>query len=114
MRTGEIDLSQPFRLVGNGFAFYPRRCHWAISVPAFQADGGGTDLPFTQGVAVGLNVLQPFRLVAGDGFAFYTQGAAIGLNVSQPFRLVVGNGFAFYTQGVAIGLNVFQPFRLVR
>ena len=47
MRTGEIDLSQPFRLVGNGFASY------------------------TQGVAIGLNVSQPFRLMVGDGFAFY-------------------------------------------
>ena len=56
---------------------------------------------------------QPFRLVVGDGIAFYTQGVAIGLYLSQPFRLV-GNGFAFYTQGAAIGLNVLQPFRLVR
>ena len=33
-------LLQPFRLMvgdGDGFAFYPRRCHWAISVTAFQA-----------------------------------------------------------------------------
>ncbi|MBR5373496.1 MAG: hypothetical protein IK131_02340, partial [Paludibacteraceae bacterium] len=46
---GGIDLSQPFRLVGNGFASY------------------------TQGVAVGLYLLQPFRLMVGDGdgFAFY-------------------------------------------
>ena len=55
-------MSQPFRLVGNGFA----SC--------------------TQGVAVGLYLSQPFRLMVGNGFAF-TQGVAIGLNVSQPFRL---------------------------
>ena len=38
---------------------------------------------------------QPFRLV-GNGFASYTQGVAIGLYLSQPFRLMVGDGFAFY------------------
>ena len=46
-----------------------------------------TDSPFTQGVAIGLYLSQPFRLVVGDGFAFYTQGVAVGLNVLQPFRL---------------------------
>ena len=51
-----------------------------------------TDSPFTQGVAIGLYLSQPFRLMVGDGFAFYTQGVAIGLNVLQPFRLVT-----FYT-----------------
>ena len=56
---------------------------------------------------------QPFRLV-GNGFSSCTQGVAVGLYLSQPFRLMVGNEFAFYTQGVAIGLNVLQPFRLVR
>ena len=42
----------------------------------------------------------------------YSQGVAVGLYLLQPFRLMVENGFAFYTQGVAIGLNVLQPFRL--
>ena len=58
---------------------------------------------------------QPFRLV-GNGFASYTQGVAVGLYLSQPFRLMVGDGdgFASCTQGVAVGLNVLQPFRLVR
>ena len=36
------------------------------------------------------------------------------IDLSQPFRLVVGDGFAFYTQGVAVGLYLSQPFRLVR
>ncbi len=32
-------LFQPFRLmVGNEFAFYPRRCRWAKCVTAFQAE----------------------------------------------------------------------------
>jgi|GEM_PF-1870821 hypothetical protein len=65
---------------------------------------------YSQGVAVGLYLLQPFRLVAGDGFASYTQGVAIGLNVSQPFRLMVGDGFAFYPRRCrwAISVPAFQ------
>ena len=44
-----------------GVPIYPRRCHWAISVAAFQA-ACGWDVSYTQGVAAGLHLFQPVGL----------------------------------------------------
>ena len=42
-------------------SIYPRRCHWAIPVAAFQA-ACGWDVSYTQGVAAGLHLFQPVGL----------------------------------------------------